>query len=56
MQSLQRKHDAVERDLAALADKVDSLSREGQRLSEDNPTTSDQLNVKLEELRINIIQ
>lgn len=50
VQSLQRKHDAVERDLAALADKVDSLSREGQRLSEDNPTTSDQLNVKLEEL------
>ncbi len=50
MQSLQRKHDAVERDLAALADKVDGLVREGQRLSEANPNNSDQLHVKLEEL------
>jgi len=50
VQSLQRKHDAVERDLAALADKVDGLQREGQRLSADNPTTSEQLNLKLDEL------
>ena len=50
VQSLQRKHDAVERDLAALADKVDGLQREGQRLSADNPTTSEQLNLKLDEI------
>lgn len=51
VQSLQRKHDAVERDLAALADKVEGLTREGQRLGEANPDSPDQqLNSKLEEL------
>ena len=50
VQALQRKHDTVERDLAALADKVEGLSREGQRLAEANPSTSDQLNSKLAEL------
>ena len=32
-QALQRKHEAVERDLAALADKVDGLRREGAKLT-----------------------
>jgi len=48
VQSLQRKHDAVERDLAALADKVDGLTREGERLAKD--TNDQQLNSKLQEL------
>ena len=50
VQALQRKHDAVERDLAALAEKVEGLSKEGQRLSDGNPSTADQLNSKLNEL------
>jgi len=51
VQSLQRKHDAVERDLAALADKVEGLTREGQRLAASTPDSPDeQLNFKLEEL------
>lgn len=50
VQALQRKHDTVERDLAALADKVDGLSREGERLSGANPSISDQLASKLAEL------
>ena len=36
VQSLQRKHEAVERDLAALADKVDGLTREGERLADSS--------------------
>lgn len=51
VQSLQRKHEAVERDLAALADKVEGLTREGQRLAEANPDAPDQqLADKLDEL------
>ena len=51
VQSLQRKHDAVERDLAALADKVEGLTSEGQRLADSNPDSPDeQLNSKLQEL------
>lgn len=51
VQSLQRKHDAVERDLAALADKVDGLTREGERLASSSPEqTDEQLASKLAEL------
>ena len=50
VQALQRKHDTIERDLAALADKVDGLMREGERLSQANPATGDLLNAKLNEL------
>lgn len=50
VQALQRKHDTIERDLAALADKVDGLMREGDRLSQSNPSTSDLINAKLKEL------
>lgn len=52
VQALQRKHDAVERDLAALADKVEGLTREGERLAQNssNASTKDQLNGKLDEL------
>lgn len=48
VQALQRKHDAVERDLAALADKVDGLRREGERLSSE--ASSEQLSSKMNEL------
>ena len=51
VQSLQRKHEAVERDLAALADKVDGLTREGERLGETTGASNDQqLESKLAEL------
>lgn len=53
VQALQRKHDAVERDLAALADKVEGLTREGERLVQNGGGTGEgreQLNAKLDEL------
>jgi spectrin alpha len=50
VQALQRKHETNERDLAALADKVDVLMREGDRLAQANPNTRDLLNAKLQEL------
>ena len=52
VQALQRKHETVERDLAALADKVDGLMREGERLAQANPATAaaDLLHAKLAEL------
>ena len=50
VQALQRKHDTVERDLAALADKVDGLRREGERLAQANPSIGEQLSAKLAEL------
>ena len=50
VQSLQRKHDAIERDLAALADKVAGLQSEASRLADSGKSSSEQLNPKLEEL------
>jgi spectrin alpha len=51
VQALQRKHDAVERDLAALADKVEGLTREGERLVQSGQGEGrEQLNAKLDEL------
>lgn len=46
VQALQRKHEAIERDLAALSDKVDGLNRESDRLQ----TNNEQLGAKLSQL------
>lgn len=50
VQSLQRKHEGIERDLAALEDKVSTLSEEAERLCETHPDHSDQIKSKLAEI------
>ncbi|KAK2727728.1 hypothetical protein QYM36_008275, partial [Artemia franciscana] len=50
VQALQRKHEGVERDLAALEDKVGNLRREADRLCGLHPEHAQQTNKKLEEI------
>ncbi|OQV13288.1 Spectrin alpha chain [Hypsibius exemplaris] len=50
VQGLQRKHDAIERDLIALQEKVASLSNEAQRMRSLHPHHASQIDEKLEEL------
>uniref|UniRef100_T1IUQ9 Spectrin alpha chain n=1 Tax=Strigamia maritima TaxID=126957 RepID=T1IUQ9_STRMM len=50
VQTLQRKHEGVERDLAALEDKVMTLGQEADRLYESHPTHGDQIKTKHAEI------
>lgn len=50
VQTLQRKHEGVERDLAALAEKVTNLSQEAGKLCEKHPDLSEQTLAKQREI------
>ncbi|XP_046383507.1 spectrin alpha chain [Ischnura elegans] len=50
VQTLQRKHEGVERDLAALQDKVDALQREAQRLCGTHSSHAPQIENKQREI------
>ena len=50
VQNLQRKHEGVERDLGALAEKVDLLSQEADRLCEKHPDLAEQTQAKQREI------
>ena len=51
VQALQRKHEGVERDLAALNDKVETLGAEAGGLCKEHPDHADQINGKKDEIR-----
>jgi len=53
VQTLQRKHEGVERDLAALEDKVMTLGQEAARLCGIHPDHADQIKVKHQEIENN---
>ncbi|XP_014341661.1 spectrin alpha chain, non-erythrocytic 1 isoform X9 [Latimeria chalumnae] len=53
VQALLRKHEGLERDLAALEDKVKALCAEADRLQESHPQNAPQIQVKREELITN---
>ncbi|XP_072344928.1 spectrin alpha chain, non-erythrocytic 1 isoform X1 [Scyliorhinus torazame] len=50
VQTLLRKHEGLERDLAALEDKVKALTSEADRLQQSHPQNAVQIQVKQEEL------
>ncbi|XP_012876722.1 PREDICTED: spectrin alpha chain, non-erythrocytic 1 [Dipodomys ordii] len=53
VQALLRKHEGLERDLAALEDKVKALCAEADRLQQSHPLSATQIQVKREELITN---
>uniref|UniRef100_A0A8C2UAQ4 Spectrin alpha chain, non-erythrocytic 1 n=1 Tax=Coturnix japonica TaxID=93934 RepID=A0A8C2UAQ4_COTJA len=53
VQALLRKHEGLERDLAALEDKVKALCAEADRLQQSHPINASQIQVKREELIAN---
>ncbi|XP_077779120.1 spectrin alpha chain, non-erythrocytic 1-like [Podarcis muralis] len=53
VQTLLRKHEGLERDLAALEDKVKALGAEADRLQQSHPPNAPQIHVKREELVAN---
>uniref|UniRef100_A0A8C5F367 Spectrin alpha chain, non-erythrocytic 1 n=1 Tax=Gopherus evgoodei TaxID=1825980 RepID=A0A8C5F367_9SAUR len=53
VQALLRKHEGLERDLAALEDKVKALCAEADRLQQSHPHNASQIQVKREELIAN---
>uniref|UniRef100_A0A8C3IK55 Spectrin alpha chain, non-erythrocytic 1 n=1 Tax=Chrysemys picta bellii TaxID=8478 RepID=A0A8C3IK55_CHRPI len=53
VQALLRKHEGLERDLAALEDKVKALCAEADRLQQSHPQNASQIQVKREELIAN---
>lgn len=53
VQALQRKHEGVERDLAALEDKVAALAHESQRLCEGHPEHANQIKAKQSDIASN---
>merc|ERR1712020_343776 len=53
VQTLQRKHEGVERDLAALEDKVLTLAQESTRLCNIHPEHAEQITAKHEEIKNN---
>lgn len=53
VQTLQRKHEGVERDLAALEDKVSTLGQEAARLCGIHPDHADQIKTKHQEIENN---
>ena len=46
VQALQRKHEGLERDLAALEDRVTALGEEARRLQGKHPSSADQIAAK----------
>eukprot|EP00095_Tigriopus_kingsejongensis_P005059 maker-scaffold330_size203968-snap-gene-0.18 protein:Tk05059 transcript:maker-scaffold330_size203968-snap-gene-0.18-mRNA-1 annotation:"spectrin alpha chain" len=50
VQTLQRKHDGLERDLAALSDKVGTLGKEADHLCQLHPENADEINGKKNEI------
>ncbi|XP_066294858.1 spectrin alpha chain, non-erythrocytic 1-like isoform X6 [Branchiostoma lanceolatum] len=50
VQALQRKHEGVERDLAALEDKVTTLSAEADRLQSAHPDSAEDIGTKKDEV------
>ena len=52
-QTLQRKHEGVERDLAALEDKVSLLAQEAEKLCSTHPEHADQIMAKHKEIEQN---
>jgi spectrin alpha len=50
VQTLQRKHEGVERDLAALDDKVSVLASEAEKLCSTHPDHAEQINAKHQEI------
>lgn len=50
VQTLQRKHDGLERDLAALEDKVQTLVQESDRLGAIHPEHAEQIRAKQTEI------
>jgi spectrin alpha len=50
VQTLQRKHEGVERDLAALRDKIRQLDDQANRLMQSHPDTADQTYAKQKEI------
>uniref|UniRef100_A0A8C9TFL8 Spectrin alpha, non-erythrocytic 1 n=1 Tax=Scleropages formosus TaxID=113540 RepID=A0A8C9TFL8_SCLFO len=50
VQALLRKHEGLERDLAALEDKVNNLGNEAERLQETHPQNAPQIHFKRDEL------
>ncbi|XP_035684930.1 spectrin alpha chain, non-erythrocytic 1-like isoform X36 [Branchiostoma floridae] len=50
VQALQRKHEGVERDLAALEDKVTTLSAEADRLQSAHPESAEDIGTKKDEV------
>ncbi|KAJ8300491.1 hypothetical protein KUTeg_022010 [Tegillarca granosa] len=53
VQALQRKHEGVERDLAALEEKVTALGKEADRLIDIHPHSGEQINSKKTEIADN---
>nr|XP_015222659.1 PREDICTED: spectrin alpha chain, non-erythrocytic 1 isoform X3 [Lepisosteus oculatus] len=53
VQALLRKHEGLERDLAALEDKVNTLGAEAERLQETHPQNASQIHLKRDELITN---
>ena len=50
VQALQRKHEGLERDLAALEDRVTALGEEARRLQGKHPSSADQIAAKQAEI------
>uniref|UniRef100_A0A4W5NL36 Spectrin alpha, non-erythrocytic 1 n=1 Tax=Hucho hucho TaxID=62062 RepID=A0A4W5NL36_9TELE len=53
VQALLRKHEGLERDLAALEDKVNTLGGEAERLQQTHPQNASQIHLKRDELITN---
>ena len=53
VQALRRKHEGVERDLAALQEKVSQLGAESKRLEDIHPDHADAINSKQTEIEDN---
>uniref|UniRef100_A0A6Q2YQH6 Spectrin alpha chain, non-erythrocytic 1 n=1 Tax=Esox lucius TaxID=8010 RepID=A0A6Q2YQH6_ESOLU len=53
VQALLRKHEGLERDLAALEDKVNTLGEEAERLQQTHPQNASQIHLKRDELITN---
>ena len=53
VQALQRKHEGVERDLAALEDKVSMLAQESEKLCTTHPDHAEQIRAKQQEIAQN---
>lgn len=50
LQALQRKHEGLERDLAALGERVHSLDADASRLTDQHPEQRDAIQIKRSEI------